>query len=78
MQRLLVILACSALLLTGCNSSTSPDSNAPADHIVNKNGVFHKSGLTDPLNNCTACHGSDLRGGTAGVSCFQCHGSKWE
>jgi mono/diheme cytochrome c family protein len=43
----------------------------------NKGGTYHKPGLNDPLTNCVACHGADLRGGTTGVSCFKCHGQKW-
>ena len=62
-----------------CTNSTEPvnESNSPSDHTVNKNGVMHKSGLTNPLNNCVSCHGSDLRGGDVGVSCYSCHGKKW-
>ncbi|MCB0747817.1 MAG: hypothetical protein KDC90_10185 [Ignavibacteriae bacterium] len=67
-----------SFLIIKCSSSTEPtNTNSPSDHTVNKNGVMHKSGLTDPLTNCVECHGSDLKGGTAGVSCFSCHGKKW-
>lgn len=59
----------------GCKSPTSP--NAPDGHTVNKNGVYHRAGLENPLANCVSCHGTDLRGGSAGVSCFKCHGQKW-
>jgi hypothetical protein len=31
--------------------------------------TFHGNSSLD----CTLCHGTDLTGGTAGVSCFQCH-----
>jgi len=66
------------MLAASCSSSTSPDNpNAPADHTVVKSGASHKSGLSNPEANCTQCHGSDLMGGTAGVSCFKCHGKKW-
>jgi hypothetical protein len=51
-------------------------SNAPDDHQVNKDGVRHKAGLTDPLANCTGCHGANLEGGD-GPSCTSCHGVKW-
>ena len=46
-------------------------------HTVNKDGVLHASGLSNPSANCTSCHGSDLRGGSAGVSCYRCHGAEW-
>jgi hypothetical protein len=60
-------------------SCTSPESNTnPASgHTVNKGGVYHMTGLNDPETNCVQCHGSDLRGGTSGVSCYQCHGQVW-
>lgn len=50
--------------------------NAPADHTVNKGGIYHKPGLRNPTANCTACHGSHLQGGR-GPSCTSCHGVKW-
>ena len=46
-------------------------------HTVNRGGTLHKPGLTDPQNNCVSCHGSDLRGGSVGVSCYKCHGELW-
>ena len=55
----------------------SSDYNPPADHTINNDGFLHKSGLNDPLTNCVTCHGSDLRGGTTGVSCYECHGEEW-
>lgn len=62
-----------------CTSSTEPvsDNNSPSDHTVSKNGVMHKSGLTNATTNCVECHGADLRGGDVGVSCYSCHGKKW-
>ena len=70
------------LLFWGMSCSDNPadsksSNNAPADHTVSKGGVKHKSGLNSPAANCVACHGSDLKGGTSGVSCFSCHGKKW-
>jgi hypothetical protein len=65
-----------AVFLCSCSSTASP-TNVPPDHIVNKGGILHKSGLENPEYNCVECHGSDLRGGTSGVSCYQCHGKKW-
>ena len=53
------------------------DYNPPSDHTVSQDGFMHKSGLNNPLDNCVACHGADLRGGTTGVSCYECHGQKW-
>ncbi|MEZ5000637.1 MAG: hypothetical protein R2744_08600 [Bacteroidales bacterium] len=58
-------------------SNITPEYNPPADHAINKSGHMHKPGLSSPLADCTACHGDDLKGGTTGVSCFECHGTKW-
>jgi hypothetical protein len=64
-------------LIIGCEKANDPKHNPPADHTISKDGFMHKSGLEQPLVNCVSCHGSDLKGGTAGVSCFECHGTKW-
>lgn len=76
--KILFAFVFSLALLTFCTSPTEPTTSvSPSSHTVNKNGVMHKSGLTDPLTNCTECHGSDLKGGSVGVSCYSCHGKKW-
>lgn len=54
-----------------------PQYNPPSDHTISKEGVMHKSGLSDPITNCAACHGVDLTGGTSQVSCYECHGAEW-
>jgi hypothetical protein len=64
-------------LIIGCEKTNDPKYNPPADHTISQGGFMHKSGLDQPLSNCTSCHGADLRGGTTGVSCFECHGTKW-
>jgi len=64
-------------LIIGCEKINNSSHNPPADHTISKSGYMHKSGLTQPLTNCVSCHGSDLKGGTTGVSCFECHGAKW-
>ena len=72
-----ILLSGIVLILGACKSPSSTEGGAPADHTVNRGGYRHKTGLNDPLNNRTPCHGSDLRGGTSGVSCYKCHGQKW-
>jgi len=65
------------VLFIGCEKTSDSRYNPPADHSISKDGYMHKSGLDQPLVNCVSCHGSDLKGGTTGVSCFECHGTKW-
>ena len=64
-------------LIFGCEKANDSKHNPPSDHTISKDGFMHKSGLEQPLVNCVSCHGSDLKGGTTGVSCFECHGAKW-
>ena len=71
-----IILIIPALII-GCERGNDSKHNPPADHTVSKDGYMHKSGLTEPLVNCVSCHGSDLKGGAVGVSCYECHGKKW-
>ena len=79
-MKLKIMLTALALVATlaaaGCKTPTT-DTSRPADHTINKSGSYHKTGLTNPTVNCVQCHGSDLKGGSAGVSCFKCHGQKW-
>ena len=70
---ILLVLA----LLIGCEKTNDPKYNPPADHTISKGGFMHKNGLDQPLTNCVSCHGSDLKGGATGVSCFECHGTQW-
>jgi cytochrome c553 len=65
------------VLFIGCEKTGDSRYNPPADHSISKDGYMHKSGFDQPLTNCVSCHGSDLNGGTTGVSCFECHGTKW-
>lgn len=67
------------MFLFSCKSSTEPESNynPPQDHTVSKDGRMHKTGLGDPVTNCTTCHGSDLRGSETAPSCYECHSKKW-
>ena len=65
------------VLFIGCEKTSNSKYNPPADHSISKDGYMHKSGLDQPLLNCVSCHGSDLTGGTSGVSCFECHGTNW-
>ena len=59
------------VLFIGCEKTNDSKYNPPADHTISQGGYMHKSGLDQPLLNCVSCHGSDLKGGTTGVSCFE-------
>ena len=71
-----MVLWCS--LAIACSSDPAAPEDAPAGHTVVLDGVAHSPGLSAPQENCSDCHGSDLRGGGDGEpSCFTCHGQKW-
>ena len=73
-----LILFLMLFLIIACEKTNDqPKYNPPDDHTISKDGFMHKSGIDQPLSNCVSCHGSDLEGGTAGVSCYECHGKKW-
>ena len=65
---------------TKCHGSlwTSPNCGNQT-HTVNLGGVLHASNYCRPYQNCSACHGSDLRGDSNKTpSCLQCHTQrKW-
>lgn len=77
------LLAGFVLLLAGIIGCSDTDdvlssSDAPEDHTDSRGGALHMPGLQDPVNNCTDCHGDDLRGGQDGEpSCYSCHGQEW-
>ena len=73
----IIVLISFTIFFINCSSPTESKFNPPSDHTVSKNGVKHKNGLSSPIANCISCHGSDLRGGESGVSCYECHGKKW-
>ncbi len=66
-----------SVFLIACSSPNESKYDPPEDHTLSKDGAKHKPGLKDPLENCVSCHGSDLRGGETGVSCYECHSKKW-
>ena len=77
---ILILLLNIAIVSCNTDSATETEtasSSVSSDHTVNEHGVLHKSGLNDPTTNCVSCHGSDLKGGSSGVSCYSCHGQKW-
>ncbi len=72
------ILFLLVILISSCAKNNDiPKYSPPSDHTTSKNGAMHKSGLNQPLTNCVTCHGSDLKGGSSGVSCYECHRKQW-
>jgi hypothetical protein len=78
-----------SFLVLSCNGifPTQTKSTVPSDHTIDRGGALHKEGYQQPLDECTECHGSDLKGGiynnenglqVACASCYQCHSSVWE
>ncbi len=63
--------------IIGCEKTGTSNYDPPEDHTISKDGFLHKSGLNEPMTNCISCHGDDLRSGTTGVSCYECHGKEW-
>ena len=79
-RAILFALAVLSVGLIGCDDDDDMigPSNAPSSHTISQDGVLHMEGFRDPLNNCAACHGADLRGGDDGEpSCYSCHGKEW-
>lgn len=74
---MMAILFVALMLIVACEKSNLSKYDPPADHTVSQDGYMHKTGLAQPLANCVSCHGADLKGGTTGVSCFECHNQKW-
>ena len=51
---------------------------AQIKHSVDFGGRKHADGYCSPLENCSACHGNALQGGSHGEpSCTSCHGTFW-
>ena len=74
----ILILLLFVVLMSSCEKTNDiPKYSPPADHTISKDGSMHKSGLNQPLTNCVSCHGTDLKGGTVGVSCYECHSKQW-
>lgn len=75
---MVLILGLMLVFIISCEKTNDPSQyNPPSDHTISEDGFMHKRGLEQPLTNCVSCHGSDLKGGTTGVSCYECHGKKW-
>ena len=73
-----IVLLVAFVPLAGCDDDDpTPSPTTPASHTVSQDGIRHMPGLRDPENECTTCHGADLRGDGDAPSCFACHGREW-
>ncbi|MDT8446707.1 MAG: hypothetical protein RRB13_07410 [bacterium] len=61
----------------GCYSCHYDKWSAKVPHTTMLYGYGHAEAYNSPQNNCSECHGSDLRGSKAAPSCYSCHGQKW-
>ena len=60
-----------------CHGSLWKTCGQNTNHDKNLGGVRHASGYCSPYQNCSRCHGSNLRGGQNGEpSCLKCHTQK--
>lgn len=76
-MRILLLFLLFVFVVSCEKSKELPKYIPPTDHTISNDGAMHKSGLKEPLTNCVVCHGSDLKGGTVGVSCYECHSKEW-
>lgn len=73
------------------DSDTDADADADADADTDSDtdaDSYHPDGWSSPSvhgmaakcaeQDCVACHGEDLSGGSAGVACDMCHASDWK
>jgi predicted CxxxxCH...CXXCH cytochrome family protein len=82
---LYIIFILALVSLLGYNGCSQLDKNAvvapaitthPAGWADSTNTNFHGNFIASSnwnLSQCKTCHGGDYRGGTAGVSCYNCH-----
>jgi hypothetical protein len=70
------IILFASVIIYGC-AHYEHSLNTPADHKEKKHGIMHKTGMDNPVKNCTPCHGDDLKGGDVNKSCYSCHGKEW-
>lgn len=61
-----------------CHSQKNWQNCGSIQHSTNEDGHWHAMDNRQPMQYCTPCHGSDLRGGyNQEPSCYQCHGEVW-
>ncbi|MBF0559907.1 MAG: hypothetical protein HQL08_14130 [Nitrospirae bacterium] len=79
MKRLFLVIGLLTVIsfVLGCGSSTnSVTARDPATSAAHQAGWLpkgHSVSAKSDITPCTTCHGSDLSGGIAGVSCTKCH-----
>lgn len=64
-----VLTLLAGAIFSGCENGNG---DSPGSHLAVLGGVSHLDGYTDPLTNCSECHGAALKGGS-GPNCYVCH-----
>lgn len=83
LAKALLLLPVIVFLLNGCTSSLDdglPGSESSPSYYHStgwKDDPQHGSDFSTNPQNCMACHGEDLEGGSSGISCAGCHHSGW-
>jgi hypothetical protein len=79
----LLFFAVVSFLQNGCTSPVEDglpgsESDTSTYHSAGwQNNPLHGAEYQTNPQNCRACHGEDLEGGTSGISCGDCHHSGW-
>jgi hypothetical protein len=75
-QIILILTLFALLWLAGCSDDKTPITSTSHPESWNTTGsaVFHGTKVLEAgYNSCKSCHGTDLKGGKTGISCFACH-----
>jgi hypothetical protein len=61
-----------------CHTQSKWKNCGTVQHNRREEGVLHAMNNKKPEQDCTPCHGANLRGGPNGESsCYKCHGKEW-
>ncbi len=72
----IMALFCIVILLSGCSEDKNPmpsESHPDGWNTATADNFHGSKVLETNYASCKSCHGTDLKGGKSGVSCFTCH-----
>ncbi len=69
----LIICGICGLVISACTSTPKEADQAAGDVHPASWAATHQTEADADGDHCKVCHGDDLTGGSAGVSCFSCH-----